>query len=95
LITKFSVTAGSWPNWTKICDQFRLSVSGCAGNFWRINEQKKPCLEGTAELSPGFQPGFNPGTGVWTFFGAELANIKPEVEAWIAVQRLNRLAQVL
>jgi hypothetical protein len=56
LITKFSVTAGSWPNWTKICDQFRLSVSGCAGNFWRINEQKKPCLEGTAGLSPGFQP---------------------------------------
>jgi hypothetical protein len=34
-------------------------------------------------------------TGVWTFFAAELANIKPGVEAWIAAQRLNRLAQVL
>jgi hypothetical protein len=33
--------------------------------------------------------------GVWTFFAAELANIKPGVEAWIAAQRLNRLAQVL
>jgi hypothetical protein len=39
--------------------------------------------------------GFNPGAGIWTFFAAELANIKPGVEAWIAAQRLNRLAQVL
>ena len=34
-------------------------------------------------------------SGVWTFFAAELANIKPGVEAWIAAQRLNRLARVL
>jgi hypothetical protein len=37
----------------------------------------------------------SPVPGVWTFFAAELANIKPGVEAWIAAQRLNRLAQVL
>ena len=44
---------------------------------------------------PRVLTGFNPGSGVWTFFAAELANIKPGVEAWIAAQRLNRLAQVL
>jgi hypothetical protein len=32
--------------------------------------------------------------GVWTSFAAE-PNVKPEVEVWIAAQRLNRLAQVL
>jgi hypothetical protein len=36
-----------------------------------------------------------PVSSVWTFFAAELANIKPGVEAWIAAQRLNSLAQVL
>jgi hypothetical protein len=38
---------------------------------------------------------WNSKTGVWTFFAAELANIKPGGEAWIAAQRLSRLAQVL
>jgi hypothetical protein len=31
--------------------------------------------------------------GVWTFSPG--TNVKPEVDAWIAAQRLNRLAQAL
>jgi len=47
--------------------------------------------EGRTENSPGLG-GL---TGVWTFFAAERTDIEPWVEAWIAAQRLNRLAQVL
>src|SRR6516162_6175627 len=63
-------------------------------------------VRGVACSSRGFSPMLprfsciaHPGVasnaaGVWTFFAAE-PNVKPEVDVWIAAQRLKRLAQVL